>query len=349
MKFLIVCSLLTFTLACKKENLTSNNGLMPFMSKSYLNLPHKEDQSILRRKLLHLRLGQVLHDDSSEEIDASDVFEILGSHFRMSKKKQEEYNQLKASCAELIISFIDHLEIYFVPTGIDREIALKQIGITLPTGANISWNEGTPLKLLKGNIYYLLSSTDNEMKNNDIYFHSEKNNLGEKYQDIEFTFSLSQQVILDFDTQYLENQVGVANREGAKIKCTKDILEAGLCNPCSYKIQTVTGGLIERAFKLEEINLSIMIDGKEFSLQELDASIDSKNHILVVLNFKKLTKNNLVKVTILNSAIKPISRQVEGFDFSDSCYGRNAKSTLDLTPVINKSLEMEIQGRVFEF
>lgn len=322
---------------------------MPFDRQSYLYIPHQEDQSLLRRKLLHFRLNQILNEANTQEIEASDVFEISNNHYQMNEKEIKEYNQLRASCAELIISFKDHLEIYFVPTGIDREVALKQIAIVPDIGGAFFWKENTPEKLLKGNKYYLLSTTLSEVKNNDIYFSSNKISLGDNYQNKEFTFAPNQQVVLDFDTQYLEKQVAIATRVGSRIKCTKDVNEAGLCYECNYKIEALTGGLFNREFKVEEINLSIAIDGKVFSLLELGATIVSKTHIKVVLDLKKLATQDLVHITILNSLIKQITKDVSGFDFSDSCSWRIAKSSLDLTPVINKSLEMQIKGSVFDF
>lgn len=196
MKCLILISILVLNLSCKKMN-TSSGG-RTYQDKiesqttheaqrtneltneaqltnepqkkinSFLSFSYKENHSLLRKKLMVIELSKILkQEDTHVSVQAGDEFLIEGGNYYIDQKTTAEYESLKESSVELVISFKNHLEIYFLPSGLSRAEALEKITILNDEGANLYWSLKMEGNLIPGKAYYILSSTEYDILASD--------------------------------------------------------------------------------------------------------------------------------------------------------------------------------------
>ena len=124
MRNYLILALLFISSACHNQNSTSKDPSvrkMPFEASVFLSIPHEAEQSFLRRKLLNTVLNEDLQkNDSSVEnrhevIGNEDQFKFVKGNYKFSFGELSEYKNAKGNSAEVIVSYRDHLDIFFVP------------------------------------------------------------------------------------------------------------------------------------------------------------------------------------------------------------------------------------------
>lgn len=345
---LILLSLL-LTVACKNTNSTMGAKKMPFEHEAFLTIPHAEDHSILRRKLLNMGLTKKLNIASESKLADGDEFLFTDDPFIFGDNELIEYKKYKASCAEIIVSFRDHLDIYFVPTGITKNNALSQLNLQGESGNKFFWVTETPTILSKGQTYYVMNTSDEEIKINDVNFHHENIQLNQNNVQ-SLTFTNNQKIIIDIKVDYLMKETAITSRSGNAItRCTRDMNEAGLCGGCDYKIEDVTGRLVKKNWSKSDLGLVFKLNDQDFPLEKFDSTVSEDGHLIVTVDLRKITDSVFIKFQVLPWDIKKTVRTVKGFDFSPSCRSHEVSLEQDLTPVIQSSGTIDIKGRVLYF
>lgn len=341
-------------ISCKKLNSTaegSKNIKMSFDHSVYLNIPHGKDQSILRRKSANLVFNRNLKQENingeKTVIKDSDEFYFLDNSLEAIKVNKEEYKYYRENAAEIIVSYVDRIEIYFVPTGIRADQVLNSLGIFPDSGAMFYWVNPIEEKLIKNKRYYLLSASESELIENDNYFFKRTFDV---YQDIYervFNFSRNQVLELTVEVEYLNRKTHLAARESGRVgNCTRDLQEAGMCDPCSYKIEELDQNYVSvelEKFELE--NLEILVDNERFNFNTLKSERVAKNKFKFTLNLKNWALNNAVSVQLVNQETAPIYKSIAGFDYSRRCLDRNINEIINISPKIEIKSELTILGR----
>ncbi|MGZ3789455.1 MAG: hypothetical protein ACXVLQ_13080 [Bacteriovorax sp.] len=349
MKRSLILMFLLFAVACKNTNETSNaQKKMPFENNAYLSLPHAKDQSVLRRKLLNLRLTKMLNQKDEVKLASGDEFQFLNDQHSFNENEKIEYEKYKATCAEIIVSFKDHLEFYFVPTGINRDNALLQLDLKTEKGSKLFWVTETPAVLTKGQSYYLMSASDDEIRENDVNFYQQKIENQGIGQSLKFTNN--QKITMDFKIDYLVKQTSIGTRSGGGMtRCSRDMNEAGLCGACQYKIEALTGALVAKQWQKSDFGLAFNLNGLEYPLEKFDSTISEDGHLIVEMDLRKVTDSQEVSLEVLPLRIQKIITTFKGFDFEPTCRNRDVSLEQDLTPVIHSNLMMQVKGRVLNF
>lgn len=345
MKHSLILLCLLCVIACKNINQASKDPKMTFQNTAYLHLPHPDNQSVLRRKLLNLSLTKKLNQKDEVKIETGDEFKFLNDQHILGENEKVDYENYKSTCALVLVSFKDHLEFFFVPTGISRDTALSQLGIVAESGEKLFWAVETPSNLTKGHTYYLLSASTSEIKNNDVNFYDQSENLKD-FKGSTFKFKNNQKITLDFKIDYFTKQTTVVAKDGntRRFNCTRDMREAGGCDGCEFKIETVTGALIKTEWKNNDFKMFFKLNGVEYSMTNLDSTIPN-GHLQVVLDLKQM---NLAEDVSLE--ISPVNAQQKtgtfrGFDYTGNCASTNDVAVQDLTPVIHADLNVDVKGR----
>jgi hypothetical protein len=352
--FTLLFTQLFLSVACKNTNTTSTDPYarnLPFNNAIYLSIPHQDDQSILRRKLLNLSLNDQLKNidevDESAKIKNGDEFKFANNSFKSSVLNLAEYEKFKSNAAEVIVSYNNRLEIYFVPTGIERKKALAQLGVTAGPEAKLSWVGETDTFLVKDKVYFLLSASKINLLENDAYFSQQKISLGDYFNEKMFTFSNNQILELEVNVDYSQKETEFAVLRGQKIKCTRDMQEAGVCDPCNYKLETPTGRLVKKDLESSElVDLDIIINGKIYPLKELSPVKTPNGNFKVILNLKKLIKTERASVQIFQNTQYPVLKQVQAVEVAPTCESKNISNTIDITPTVKMNLELNVKGRI---
>ncbi|MBC7540033.1 MAG: hypothetical protein H7281_14515 [Bacteriovorax sp.] len=357
MKHKLLLTLLFLSVACKNINSTSsdpNARNLPFDNSAYLSIPHHDDQSILRRKLLNLSLSnQLLKNDEVDEnskVKNGDEFNFTNDGFNPSSLNLEEYKKIRANAAEVIVSYKDRLEIYFVPTGIERSKALAQLGVITEPGATLSWVDSPDNFLLKNKVYYLLSATKNNLLENDVHFNQQKISLGNDFNEKVLSFSNNQILELEVNVDYSLRETTLVVLRGQNVKCTRDMHEAGVCDPCQYKLEAPTNRFIKIPLETSElVDLDIIINGKNYPLNELNPIKDLNGIFRVNLNLKKLVKTDMASIEIHQNTQYPVLKKVQALEMESTCAIKNVSNTIDITPTVKINLELNVKGRILNF
>lgn len=396
MKIYLLLTLLILSVACKKTNLASvipaDNKVAPssppatpnatppvvtpvpipapipappstpsvprliFDNSAYLIIPHQEDQSILRRKLLNLALteqlkktGTVSEAEVALQIKSGDEFNFTNDLFKSSSFNLENYKKLKANGAQVIVSYKDRLEIFFAPAGIERDIVFAQLGVVSEPEAKFSW-VGTPDKILdKNKIYYLLNATKVNLKENDVYFNQDKISLGANFNEKILSFFGNQILEISLNVDYSIKETALARMTGSPISCKRDQQEAGSCPECSYDMEALTGRYINKALDGSEfIDVDIIVNGTKYRLTELNPSNESNGKFKVVLNLKKLIKTDIAIIQIHQNPPRQVLKTVEATT-PVTCRTRYLSNVIDVTPSIKINLELNVKGRALNF
>ena len=345
---------LFLSIACNNNSTTNNPAIRnyPFDNKAYFKITHQEDQSILRQKLLNLSLTNLLNKASQlsdvEKIKQGDEFRFSTGKFKSPRFDLLEYNKMKSIAAEVIVSYSNRLEIYFVPVGIERNNALNQLALNTEPGESLSWIDSTDYTLLKNKVYYLLSSNKAQLLNNDIHFNSQKIIIEESFNQKTFNFSKNQVMEIELNINYLVKETSLQGFNGTKRKCTRDMQEAGLCEECTYKMETLTGRFIKKSLEnIDLVDLDIFINEKKYNLNDLNPIKDTNGHFKIILDLKQLVDTSLVNIQILQNIQNPVLKMVKATDVASMCAAQNMNNIIDVTPSVKINFEMKVLGRYF--
>jgi hypothetical protein len=355
MRAYLLLSALLLSTACHHLNSTStdpNVRKMPFDNTAFLSISHTEEQSILRRKLLNEALTEELKKANRSEsgqimkIEDGDKFKFVNDSYKFTKGNFEEYKKMKANTAEVIVSYKDRLEIYFVPTGIRQDKAFNQLGLLTDTDSTFYWGESTDAYLLKNKTYYLVHATRKEMKENDIYFNHFESLIGSDFNDKISSFAANQIIELKIDAAYLTRATSlVAINRGDKPNHKNCDWEAGTCSSCTFQIET-PGGLVRTPLSSsEQVDLDILINGRSYPLSELKPLIDQEGSFKITLDLKKMVNTDMASIEFRQNPQYPVTKNVSGINYSGSCSNGGITNVIDITPSLKINLGAVVLGR----
>ncbi len=342
-----------FYLSCQKENSTSrelSDRNFNFNNNIYHSISYKDGESLIRRKILHALLEENLKikkEKIKEQIMSSEDASRLEKDVVSEIESRIEYLKLKDNSAAVYVSYPNHLDLYFVPVGISRDKIISQLAIIPAGGAYFSWIDSRENYLEKGQSYYLISASNQELKENDVYFNHEKINIGNSFNEKSFVFGRNQVIYLKVIAEYFEREFVLNVFQGEKIICAKEDIDSGICNgPCEYKRKSPTGNFIKKQYEENSLTeLTVLINGNAFSLLDFKLLRDKEGEVNVEIDFKKIVPRGPVLVEFRLSESDPIFEDTFGFDFSKSCANNIEKKELNVSPKLNIHLEILVKGR----
>ncbi len=349
--FLLIMASAFALLSCKgADNKTAPvQFVSAYEKKPFLVIGHNEDSSVLRTKLLHLKFYTLMNVAPEFKIKSDDQFKLGKETFERSAGEQIEYEKLQQNSAEVVVSYSDREEIYFVPTGILRDQAFGDLGLKPESEKNLEWAPGTPSVLSQKSIYYLLSSSREELIENDRKLFFSKTDPSSETQK-SFSFSPNQKVVIHFTLEYFLKETTVELISGGPPGvCKSDMREAGFCEPCKAKIEKTTGRLSKVQGALHDLGLVLLLNGKEISLAELSPVFSEEGKsIEVELDIRKVATDKVVTLQLVSPRIVSQVKTVSSFGFEGHCRSRSVQSAvLDLTPEVKMTYQLNIFGKNF--
>ncbi len=344
---LIFLTALTFTSCKGTGNQTSGAQVVSaYEQKAFLIIPHNNDSSVLREKLLNIKLNNLLKLNSQIKPEPLDEFRLGSETFQTNRTEQIEFQKLLDSSAEVVVSYSDHSEIYFVPTGIVKDQALMDLKLKPEEGRVLDWAEGTPGVLSKGATYYILSASKEDMLANDRKHSIVKHQPSEDIKSSYF-FSSNQKIVIQYSLEYFtKDTTVVALNSKLRMTCKSDMREAGLCEPCSAQIEKNTGRLNPTPWSLQSFGLVVLINGKDYPVAEFTPVMGEDNESMTItIDFSRLKVSQESEIKILAPVIASQSRVANAFNYQGNCSTTFQSNVLDLTPVANMTYQMTVYGR----
>jgi hypothetical protein len=351
MKTILLIVLAMTISSCNNSNKTAEKvNLSAYQKKAFLSFPHDENGSVLRNKLLNLQLTKELNLNDESTIDGEkDYFNFNNEIFTLSSAEAKDYLKQQKLSAEIIVSYKDHLDFYFVPAGLTSDLALSELGLNTEDKNELTWAMGKPSLLGKGQVYFLINADKKELLRNDFnFFHFRfKDSESVSSAPLTYRFTNNQKVILRFHLNLLLKQTSVAEVRGQNRSCKKDEREAGYCfEPCTARIESDSGTLISQQWTSEKIPMSFMINGKLFNAEDLNIVLNLDHTLTLELEFSKYTREPTVDFQVMPMQMPAVLKQVAGYDYSPNCKTSGwLKNTLDLTPQVQNVFQIDVFGR----
>lgn len=358
MRFYLLLSLL-FLAACGKNEEVLEGKTTPsaFEEKNFVSFKHEKGDSLLRRKLLNQIVEESLKDkplSSEHEITKGDEFIFRDGIFELSEKDKNIFKEKEKYLTKLIVSYEDSQEIFFLPDNIPLNLIADQLHLTPQKDSVFRFVNSHIAKTQRGNTLYLVSFNKMNLVDNDKYFYQQKlsglNNINDRI----LNFHSSQEIEIKVKYQYFVQTSIAQDFNGPQKKCSRDMLEAGLCNVCSYS-KRMPGPQYEAQApgSLADLGFIAVIDGKEFSINELSHQNLGDGYFSVHLDLKKLATTNNLSLRLQKTSSKVTTILSNPYNVQGNCSGipmasnETYQSRSELTPeIIIKGRGIELLSRL---
>lgn len=353
MRFYLLLTLL-FLVSCGKnqELLEGKTTPSAFEEKNFVSFKHKKGDSLLRRKLLNQIVEETLKDKPlSEEhkVAYGDEFIFRDEVFEFSEKEKKIFNEKEKYLSKLIVSYDDAQEIFFLPDNIPLSLIADQLHLSPQKDSAFRFVNSSLAKTQKGHTLYLVSFNKMNLVENDKYFYQQK--ISGEGNIFERTISLhsSQELEIGIDYQYFIQTSIVQNFTGPQRRCNRDLMEAGLCDSCSYS-KKVPGPHFEKRSldSVEDLGLSLIIEGKKFSLNDFRIQKNSETRISFLVDLKSLALTNNLNLSLNKNGNRTFTQLSNPFNVQGNCSGIGMASNETYQTKVDLRPEITIKGRGIE-
>ncbi|NOT79759.1 MAG: hypothetical protein HOP07_12265 [Bacteriovoracaceae bacterium] len=349
MRILIVLIFVTVCSSCKNsQQLGATSIPKIFESKSFITLDFDLDDSILRRKLLNAFVEEQIGDNhfSDDKIKNGDELEFLKMKLDLSKRDFELYKDREKTHAKLIISYSDKTEIFFLPPSILLSEALATLNLNTKREQRF-YLRGQSKFTSAGQIIYGTYFSEEDLVVNDRHFYQVE--LSEKILFMEGPIKIDegQVATLYIAYKYFLESVTARKFPGRARACTRDLMEAGMCECTYYKNVSNQKLELKKPDNLEELGLSFLIDGKSLTLNDLGILNENQktNEISVDLDFSSFSDNRKISFLLVQHSQLVKSFLSKASNFEGHCYRSEGNATEYLKAEVEIEGKMIIKGR----
>lgn len=342
---LIILSLAVLVSCGKKTNdLGSTVVASAFEQKSFLTIPHEENKSFIRSKLLNSLVEQTfpaLMDNPDTKIQKNDELK----NYEISEKDLRNYQDKEKVFNKVVVSYPDREEIYFVPE--------RVLIANLPGDLELSAGTDRVLKILpndndktfRSGIVYIVSVNHEDLMKNDHNFYKTQVNALNKGQSL--LIDSYKSVILSVDYDFYMQKVAPQTFGGKLIRCTSELIEAGMCGyQCGYK-RDMPSGEFEKVTErsLGNLGLAVKYANKTVAVSDLAITNQTDSHFEVKIESQEGLGDNYT-LEIAQVASSTYSRNAPGYSYTN-CYAsdQNVNGSVALQSKVNFSVTMTILGR----
>ena len=220
-----------------QNELSRRSDLKIFESQSFASFEHPSESSVLRRKLLNQIVEQKIKKTESFEYYSSESNEELMNDDlgkNLSVANLEEYNQRINFQQKVVLLSNNLTEVFFLPKGIPLKESLSHLKFSQPlTHELITFNEVPTTQ--KNHVIYLVHFSSEELIENDKFFNKTIQQYNIQENTIAINVEPSQRVQVISQSKFFIQDYQVSRVNGKSAKCTRDTMEAGMCNKCTFE------------------------------------------------------------------------------------------------------------------
>lgn len=351
MKFYFYLYLLSILIiSCRPKNQIPLDYYPQSDQKLFLSLEHGKGKSLLRQKLLNMKLREMLKDTSrfepNEMIENGDEFFIDGVTKKLTAVQLVQYKKLRSHCAGIIVSYLERQEIYFVTPGVDTTVILKSLNLIKENNNHFTiFQHGD--RTVKGEMIYVLNAGTEELKINDRLFHWSEWKLEDPLDGEKFMIHSNQKLTFKIQAKHLRDQIVTSIMTAPKSKCTPEKMEAEACQPCQYQMEIPSGNKIEYPIKnLSDVHLDFFINGKSYLEKDLVVDKSIKGEWSIEIDPIKLKAvEDVVLVEIKHTNELNAIKHVRGFNYTASCLDARVERDIRFKEEFPVVLQASLYGR----
>lgn len=341
--------------SCGRPKDNAMRGERPFIArgenKVFLSIDHPNDVSLLRQKLLNTVVQSALKDPlrkTSDSISFRDEFIINNMDKDILLQDEVIYKENEQWMSKVIVSYRDRLEVYFVPDLILVSRLIDVLNLKADADREFLWVNPHLKSTAKGSTFYLLSLNHDDLIANDEYFYQEEYDWGADYSTKELNILKNQKVEIKVNYDFLV-QTGVPQRflGSNRLKCSRDLVEAGGFCGQHYYTRIVNGGSFEKTqmTDLANLGLDIEIGDKFFNPSQLNAHLESDGFFKILLNPSEMV--NLISYKIAFRALPPPAyiKKVMNYDLTPGCNPIHSSATEAFGAQSRFNIRLKVMGR----
>ncbi|MEA9356943.1 hypothetical protein SHI21_12030 [Bacteriovorax sp. PP10] len=345
---LIILSLALLVSCGKKSNNISNSAdKEAFEQKNFLTIPHEENKSLIRGKILNSLVEQTfpaLVNTPENEIQKNDEL----NNFEISDRDLKNYQEKEKVYSKVIVSFSDREEIYFVPERVLVADLISDLELSPEVARVLKMLPVNNEKTYKGGVIYIVSVNHEDLMKNDQKFYKTQTSAMKGINGQSLLIDSHKSVFLSVDYDFYLQKVAPQTFGGKMIRCTPDLRESGMCGlQCAYK-RNMPSGEFEKVTEKTLGNLGFVVKyaNKTASTSDLVIMNQTDSHFDVKIESQEVVGDDYA-LEIVQLASSTYSRSASGYDYTGACSGseRNVYGDVALQSKVNFSVTMTILGR----
>ncbi|MBC7714800.1 MAG: hypothetical protein H7177_15750 [Rhizobacter sp.] len=341
--YLIILSVLV--ISCKKENsLSGNNPYSNVDSKNAFSVKVEGESSIVRKKIINSFVEEKFPTNNLDN-NLKPHDEISG--YKMSQKEFDDYSEKEKNMSKLVVSYSDHLEVYFLPDKFPLNAAISKLGLQVEPGRMFKWTKHESAYAFPGGKFFLASLNIDDLVKNDQYFYQEVQNINNGFQGMNFKLKPGQlmEVTAQYDLYIQKDKI--TDVQGQFHYCNFNAYTDPSCGYCQYKMQTAADEFDRLPLpRITEIGLSAKVGDNNFDAVDINPEMINDN------KFKfKISANDDRETPVilsLGKSFNNIEKSVQGFSYNRACSNEETNSILSLQKKLQITSQVKVMGRGFE-
>lgn len=345
---LIILSLAVLVSCGKKSNnLGSSVVASAFEQKDFLTIPHEENASLIRHKLLNLIVEQTFPsqnfnpDNSLKKNDELDKYE-------MSERDLRNYQEKEKSFAKVIVSYPDREEVYFLPERVPVANLIGELELSAGTDRVFKMFPTDNEKTFKGGVFYFVSLNHTDLMKNDQKYYSTQIINMKNFTNQSVLVDGHRAIILSIDYDFYLQKLAPQAFHGKPARCTKDSIESGDCGrKCEY-LRNMPSGEFEKSSEPTIENLGFNVRYANGLVPGSDMEIVNKRdgHFELKIGPKEMLGDNFT-LELAKGASATYLRSAPGYAYSQFCNGGEiyVRGDVTLQSKVTFSVTMTTYGR----
>jgi hypothetical protein len=318
--------------------------LNEFDKRPLLILPHKNEESRLRNKLIEQFINRELKTNQNIEIDSFDELQFSGSVVR-DQFDIQDFQIKSKELTRVYVSNASNFYAYLVPINIPIEKIADRLEINPEEGRKLILMTSSEGATKAGQAIYFLSVNHEDLIAHDRLSYSEQFKVDTKSNSHQLKLRYGQKATLLFDVNYYVQALYVQQFNGLARKCTPDLSEAGACDICTFNREVPSSELkLFKATSLDELGIELTVGNQNFASKEMGITF-SESRVELKLDVNNFTKEAEVDFKF---NFKPGAQSVstKDYNFAAWCQSKspNVKTDLLQTKVLS-TYSAKVWGR----
>lgn len=348
---LIIITLAALVSCGKKENnLGTNVAIEAFEQKNFLTIPHHENKSLVRSKLLNLIVEQnfpALVNNPENLVKKNDEL----NKFEISERDLKNYQEKEKAFSKVVVSYSDREEVYFVPAKIPVVNLVKELELSVEADRVLKFLPVDNDKTYNGGTIYIVSVNHADLMKNDQQFYQTQSAGMKSFTNQSLLIDSYKSVVLAVDYDFYFQKLIPQSFGGKVIRCTAASREDGSCGAqCAYKRNMPSGEFEKGTEKsLANLGFAVKIADSVTPLSDLVVMNQKDGHFEVKIESQEMLGDNFALV-VLQTASSTYQRSAPGFDYTNMCSSddRNVSGNVTIQSKVNFSVTVNIFGRGVE-
>lgn len=333
-----------FFVSCRKDNQLKSPPVTIAASeqRSYLSTPQEVNGSYLRSKLLNQIVEERFPSGKSEHVvkNYDELHDVP-----MSKKEMELYMEKERLMAKLIVSYSDRTDIYFLPRGVKIQDVPAQLGLSPEAGRVFKWINATP-RTTEGFTTYLVHVNHEDLMENDKKYFQEVFDYNDLSNKNGFVLVDGREAEITLRYNFYKEQAASQVYSGKVKSCNRDMMEAGECTLCSYKMLVASGKYqADTSLGLDDTGFRLMINGERFLTSELPTELKSNGILSFKIKAEGFLKGRQAMIEVEKTSPPVYQSTSSPFDYTGNCAKVEGSNKMVLQSRAEIDLNVKISGR----